>query len=170
MKKLKYALDVQYNGNKNALVACIGFENWSDSRPLYSKTHFIENIEPYQAGLFYKRELPCLLKALEGLNNIECVVIDGYVWLEEETHYGLGMYLYDTLYRKVPIIGVAKNRFNNTPKECELLRGESKKPLYITTVNMELKEAKGYIANMDGKYRFPTLLKDVDSLARGEER
>ena len=169
MKKLKYALDVQYNNNENAVVACIGFENWDDKKPLYIKTHLIEKIEPYQAGLFYKRELPCLLEALKGLNNIEYIVVDGYVWLEEENHSGLGMYLYNALDRKIPIIGVAKNRFNNTPKKCELLRGESKKPLYISTVDIELEEAKRYIASMDGKYRFPTLLKDVDSLARGAE-
>jgi len=170
MKKLKYALDVQYNENKNALVACIGFENWNDAKPLYTQTHFIENIEPYQAGSFYKRELPCLIEALKELDNIECVVVDGYVWLEDESYYGLGMYLYDALDKKIPIIGVAKNRFNNTPKKCELLRGESKKPLYITAIDIELKEAKGYISKMDGKYRFPTLLKHVDSLARGEDR
>ena len=31
---------------------------------------------------------------------------------------------------------------------------------------MELEEAKKAIGSMDGKYRFPTLLKEVDSLAR----
>jgi len=170
MKKLKYALDVQYNENRDAIVACIGFENWGDNRAIYSKTHLIENIEPYQAGSFYKRELPCLVEALKGLDNIEYVVVDGYVWLEEESHYGLGMYLYDALNKEIPIIGVAKNRFNNTPKKCELLRGESKKPLYITAIDMDMEEAKEYIANMNGKYRFPTLLKHVDSLARGEDR
>ena len=170
MIKLKYAIDVQYDSNKSAIVACIGFKNWNDKKPIYLKTHFIEEIEPYQAGLFYKRELPCLLEALKELDNIESVIVDGYVWLEEKSHYGLGMHLYNALDRKIPIIGVAKNRFNNTPKECELLRGESKKPLYITAIDIELKEAKGYISKMDGKYRFPTLLKHVDSLARGEDR
>jgi deoxyribonuclease V len=169
MKKLIYALDVQYNNNKNAFVACLGFENWSDKRPLYNKIDFIENIEPYQAGLFYKRELPCLLKALEGLNNIECVVIDGYVWLEDERHYGLGMHLYDALDKKIPIIGVAKSKFNNTPQKCELFRGESRKALYISSIDIELEKAKEYIFQMEGKYRVPTLLKYVDSLARGEE-
>ena len=169
MKKLKYALDVQYNGNDNAIVACLGFECWSDREAIYKEIDFIEKIEPYQAGSFYKRELPCLLKALKELDNIEYVVVDGYIWLENESYYGLGMYLYDALDRKIPIIGVAKNKFNNTPKRCELFRGESKKPLYISSVGVELKEAKGYIANMDGKYRFPKLLKDVDSLARGAE-
>jgi len=161
-----YVLDVDYNGNQNAIVACIGLKTWSDSQASYSKTDFIEPILPYESGLFYKRELPCLLVALRNLTNIECVVVDGYVWLDEPSHWGLGMYLYEALERKVPIIGVAKNRFGNTPKTCELLRGESQKPLYITSVDMSLEKAKESIAQMSGKYRFPRLLKEVDSLCR----
>ncbi len=161
-----YALDVDYNGDKNAHVACVGFEQWDDRLPSYEKVDFIESIEPYESGSFFKRELPCLLEALKDLDNIECVVVDGYVWLEEKSNYGLGMYLYDALEKKVPIIGVAKNSFNNTPKACELFRGESSKPLYITSVDIELAEAKAFITQMHGKYRFPTLLKYVDSLCR----
>lgn len=167
---MKYVLDVDYNENKNAIVACLGFENWNDAKATYANTHFIEPIEPYEAGSFYKRELPCLLEALKGLDDIECVVVDGYVWLGEPTHAGLGMYLYNALDKKIPIIGVAKNFFTNTPKECELLRGESKKPLYITAVGMELEEAKEAVLAMHGKYRFPTLLKEVDGVCRGKKR
>jgi len=163
---MKYVLDVQYNGNENAVVACLGFENWEDEKALYAKQHFVENILPYVPGEFYQRELPCLLEALKGLSDIECIVVDGYVWLDVETHKGLGLHLYEALEKKVPIIGVAKAKFGNTPKACELLRGESIKPLYVTTKNMSLEEAKNAIASMHGKYRFPTLLKEVDSLAR----
>jgi len=161
-----YALDVQYNGNENAVVACLGFKNWEDERASYVKQHRIEKILPYVSGQFYQRELPCLLEALKELDDIECIVVDGYVWLDVESRKGLGLHLYDALDKKVPIIGVAKAKFGNTPKVCELLRGESVKPLYITTKEMELEEAKKAIASMHGKYRFPTLLKEVDSLAR----
>lgn len=161
-----YALDVQYNGNENAVVACLGFKNWEDERASYVKQHSIEKILPYVSGQFYQRELPCLLEALKELDDIECIVVDGYVWLDVESRKGLGLHLYDALDKKVPIIGVAKAKFGNTPKVCELLRGESVKPLYITTKEMELEEAKSAIASMHGKYRFPTLLKEVDSLAR----
>jgi deoxyribonuclease V len=161
-----YALDVQYNGNEDALVACVGFKNWDDKELSYHKTHFIKDIEPYQAGSFYKRELPCLFKALNELDDIECVVVDGYVWLSEESHAGLGMYLYHALDERVPIIGVAKSMFGGTPPKCEVLRGKSTKPLFISSVGVELEEAKIYITQMDGKHRIPTLLKEVDSLAR----
>lgn len=163
---MKYALDVQYNGDENAVVACLGFENWDDDKPSYVKQHKVEKILPYVSGQFYQRELPCLLEALKGLENIECIVVDGYVWLDEESRKGLGLYLYHALEHQVPIIGVAKTRFGNTPEICELLRGESTKPLYITSKDIELEEAKEAIASMHGKYRFPTLLKEVDSLAR----
>jgi deoxyribonuclease V len=161
-----YALDVQYNGDKNALVASVGFRNWDDKKLSYSKTHFIEKIEPYQSGLFYKRELPCLLEALSGLDDIDCVIIDGFVWLGEESRAGLGIYLYHALGASIPIIGVAKSPFSGTPQKCELLRGESLKPLFITSIGIDLKEAKDAIAKMSGVYRMPTFLKEVDSLAR----
>jgi len=165
---MKYVLDVQYNGNDNALVACLGFKNWEDEKASYVKTHFIENIMPYVSGKFFERELPCLLEALKGLNDIELIVVDGYVWLDEPTHKGLGLHLYDALKNKVPIIGVAKAKFGNTPNLCELIRGKSSKPLYVTAVDFDINEAKNVIASMHGKYRFPTLLKEVDSLARGK--
>jgi len=161
-----YALDVQYNGEKDAIVACIGFEPWDSPLASYSNSHRIESIEPYQAGSFYKRELPCLLVALEGLDDIECVVVDGYVWLGDESHAGLGMHLYNALDKTIPIIGVAKSKFGGTPVECELLRGVSTKPLFITSIGIGLDEAKEAIVSMSGKYRLPMLLKEVDSLCR----
>jgi len=77
-----YVLDVQYNNNENAMVACIGFKNFEDNEPYYSKTHFIEQINPYVSGEFYKRELPCLLEALKDLDDIELIIVDGYVWCQ----------------------------------------------------------------------------------------
>jgi deoxyribonuclease V len=165
---MNYVLDVQYNGDSDALVACIGFKNWNDNKASYAKTHFIEKIEPYEAGSFYKRELPCLLKALKDLNDIECVIVDGFVWLGDENCDGLGMHLYYALGKLVPIIGVAKRAFLGTPQDCEILRGESLKPLFVTSVDIELKEAKKSIIQMHGKYRIPTLLKVVDALCRGK--
>ena len=165
---MNYVLDVQYNGDNDALVACIGFENWDDEKASYVKTHFIEKIEPYEAGSFYKRELPCLVEALKDLDNIDRVVVDGYVWLGDASHDGLGMHLYNALDKAVPVIGVAKTPFTATPKSCEILRGESIKPLFVTSVDMELEDAKKAILGMHGKYRIPTLLKEVDSLCRGK--
>ena len=151
---MKYVLDVQYNGNESAIVACLGFENWEDAEATYVKKHLITDVMPYVSGKFFERELPCLLEALKGLDDIELVVVDGYVWLDEPTHKGLGLYLYDALEKRVPIIGVAKAKFGETPKECELLRGESSKPLYITTVDFDLEKAKNLLLPCMGSIVF----------------
>ena len=77
------------------------------------------------------------------------------------------MHLYDSLQKKVPVIGVAKNPFKDVNVESELLRGNSLKPLYITSVGYPLSQAKKCISLMAGKNRIPSLLKKVDRLCRG---
>ena len=75
-------------------------------------------------------------------------------------------YLWQSLTTKIPVIGVAKNYFKDTPKACEILRGQSLKPLYITTIGIDLEQAKQYILEMSGQHRIPTLLKLVDQKSR----
>ena len=77
--------------------------------------------------------------------------------------------MYDALDEKIPIIGVAKNSFQNISTDTYLYRGESKKPLFITSSGVEQQEAKKLIKSMHGKYRFPTLLKEVDRSCRDKE-
>jgi deoxyribonuclease V len=62
---------------------------------------------------------------------------------------------------------VAKRSFLDTPEACEVLRGSSEKPLFVTAVGMPLSDAKQYISVMHGKNRIPSLLKKVDQLCRG---
>ncbi len=102
------------------------------------------------------------MEALKDLDDIECVVVDGYVWLGNVEHDGLGMHLYHALGQSIPIIGVAKTPFLGTPKVCEVFRGKSIKPLFVTSIHIELEEAKSAIVRMHGKYRIPTLLKKVN--------
>lgn len=127
----------------------------------------MSDIEPYEPGSFYKRELPCILAILQKISeDIEVIVIDGYVTLGEKEKPGLGTHLFNHLEGEIPIIGVAKNRFTNTPDQCALLRGASKKPLFITCLGIDLVDAKQCIQNMHGQHRIPTLLKLVDSECR----
>ena len=160
------ALDADYPQSGGATVAIVGFEKWEDCQASYQNLYSLESVEPYEAGKFYKRELPCLLEALRDLKEIDLIIVDGYVWLGEPEHWGLGMYLFDALEQKIPVVGVAKNRFRDTPKECEIFRGKSKKPLYVTAVGIELEEAKALVSKMCGEYRVPTLLKEVDRVCR----
>ena len=67
---------------------------------------------------------------------------------------------------KKAIIGVAKNFFKDTPHNCEILRGKSQKPLFITSIGIDLIDAKQNILKMSGEHRLPDLIKKVDSLTK----
>ena len=102
-----------------------------------------------------------------NLDTITAIVVDGYVTLGSAQKPGLGMHLYEAIDRAVPVIGVAKNRFADTSEACEVFRGNSQSPLFVTSVKMPLAVAKANIEGMHGEHRIPTLLKKVDQLCRG---
>ncbi len=160
------AVDVDYH-KEGATIGGVLFENWSDEEAIREVVSNIDSVEEYVPGQFYKRELPCILKLLEEhALLVDTIVVDGYVFLGGDKK-GLGHYLYEALEGTVSVIGVAKNSFHGIPQEWAVFRGESIKPLYITAVGMELAESKESIKSMAGEFRFPTLLKRVDSLCRG---
>ncbi|WP_353165654.1 endonuclease V [Acinetobacter sp.] len=160
------AIDVAYS-ETSAQVAGGVFDAW-DAADLFKRYRIsLDHIMDYESGQFYKRELPCIEALLAHVTEqIDTIIIDGYVYLGNEQKAGLGQYLYEALIRKVPVIGVAKNQFKGTPSNCEILRGQSIQPLYISAVGIELELAKQYVKNMHGKYRIPKLLKEVDRLSR----
>ncbi len=159
-------LDVAYT-ESSAHVAGVVFEDWTSNEAIQDYALSIYDFAEYESGQFYKRELPCLLALLKEVKeSIDVVLIDGYVTLDEDQRKGLGLYLYEALDCKIPVIGVAKNRFKGTPKYCEILRGQSQKPLYVTAIGIDLDVAKNHVKNMYGKFRIPELLKDVDQLSR----
>lgn len=158
------AIDVHYRATFAKAIS-IEFETWQDEHP--SKIHevLIDEVAAYVPGQFYKRELPCILKVLEKtpLEKIEVIIVDGYVTLSDEGKFGLGMYLYEALNQKIPIIGVAKRSFKDNEQQVQKVwRGESKNPLYVTSVDFDLEEAVHQIQQMKGQYRIPTLLKILD--------
>lgn len=162
------AFDTYYYDDK-AKTACVCFENWIDAEPLEVYTEVLEGIAAYEPGSFYKRELPCILSLLKqiDLSMITFIVIDGFVLLDDEGKLGLGGYLYEALNKVIPVIGVAKSSFHQNKKNVrELLRGESKKPLYVSAIGVEADVASRFIERMCGDYRMPDLLRVVDSLGR----
>lgn len=162
------AVDTFYYENKAKTIA-ITFNNWEDST--YSK-HYSEELDisaEYIPGEFYKRELPCILSILKNINldSIKAIIIDGYVYLDDFNKYGLGGHLYESLNRKIPIIGVAKTNFaSNNENKVELLRGKSKNPLFVTSIGVNIFIAKENISKMFGEYRIPKLLKELDQLTK----
>lgn len=158
------ALDVDYRPTC-AIAACVVFETWSDEHVLEDFTVTTPAAADYTPGAFYTRELPCLLAALSRCTRRpEVVVVDGYVWLGPGRP-GLGAHLHAALGGATPVVGVAKNPFRGAPA-IEVLRGGSKRPLFVTAVGIDGAAAAAHVAAMHGPHRVPTLLRRVDQLCR----
>ena len=165
-EKMILATDVDYREDK-AIAAGVLFQHWNDPAPSTEIITPIASVAEYEPGRFYKRELPCLLELLKQLAQLpECIVIDGYVYLGNERKAGLGKHLYEALQGRVPIIGVAKTRFQDTPQETEVYRGGSTRALYVTAIGLDEAEAKALVPQMHGQHRIPSLLKRVDQLSK----
>ncbi|HXV78601.1 MAG TPA: endonuclease V [Candidatus Binatia bacterium] len=160
--------DVHYT-DFHAIAACILFRGWSDAHPDLAITELVEDPAPYEPGRFYRRELPALLSVISKLTvHPEVIIIDGYVWLGDWDHPGLGAHLHKALDETGTVIGIAKNRFRPGPAVQAIRRGNSARPLYVSTAGMDLNEAAARIAELHGEFRIPTLLKRVDRLCRGD--
>jgi exodeoxyribonuclease-5/deoxyribonuclease V len=162
------AFDTYYFDNK-AKTVCLEFAEWNENKNFKVHTEIIDNVEEYIPGEFYKRELPCITSLLNkiDLKNIEAIIVDGFVYLDDDKKYGLGGYLYEKLNKEIPIIGVAKTNFASIEKNKKpLFRGDSIKPLFITSIGIDLEEAFQKVESMAGEFRMPTLLKELDRLTK----
>lgn len=161
------AVDVHYRTGKAHAVGVLF--NWNNVNPIRIVNSTIKEVEEYIPGEFYKRELPCLMEIINkiDLSSLETIIVDGYVYVDNELNLGLGGKLWEALNKKVPVIGVAKTSFysnKNTIKE--IFRGESKKPLYVSAVGMDINEATKKIQEMEGDFRIPTILKYLDTATK----
>ncbi len=159
--------DVYYY-EKFAHVAGILFECGKEEKTIKKYTKIVYEVNPYIPGEFYKRELPCILSLLKDINETyDFILLDSYVYIKEN-HKGLGAYLYEYLDKTIPIMGLAKNHFKDVENYRELERGKSKKKLYITSAGIDLDFSYNLIKNMEGQYRLPDIIKEVDKLSRLE--
>jgi deoxyribonuclease V len=159
-------VDVDYR-DSGAVAACVLFRSWTDGVSAGEVVERTANVEPYQPGQFYRRELPCLLSVLRRVAEpLQAVVIDGYVWLGDENSPGLGAHLYKALGRTLPVIGVAKTHFAGAVAARPVLRGDSQRPLHVTAAGMDPAAAAEHVRSMHGPFRIPTLLRRVDQLCR----
>ena len=164
-----YCFDTFYKNN-TAKTACIGISSWQNENPDFEMEEVISDIEDYESGSFYKRELPCILSILEKIDlnaKEDILVVDGFVLLDDDGKLGLGGHLFHALDKRFPVIGVAKNNFYTLDRmKSAVLRGDSKKPLYITALGLPLQEAHQSILGMHGDFRMPTILKLLDQNSR----
>lgn len=164
---LHLAIDVHYLGDGRAVAAGVAFADWKSDVIARTDVVGLGSAQPYEPGDFFKRELPCLLALLDRFQEMPAtIVIDGYVTLGVDQRDGLGARLFSALHEQVPVIGVAKRRFVGTPAEAEVLRGKSKRPLYVTSRGIALDDAKRLIRHMHGPNRLPTLLVAADRACR----
>jgi len=162
------AIDVHYREDFAKSVS-IEFDDWVDENILQIHETIIDEVEEYIPGEFYKRELPCLLEVIELSDRelIKLIIVDSYVVLNDDGKFGLGAYLYEALGEEIPVIGMTKKNFlSNTKNVREVLRGESQKPLYVSSMGIDIDQAAEKIRNMKGEYRFPEMLKLVDRKGR----
>jgi len=160
------AIDIYYH-DKGATCVCVLFE-WEDSEPSKVIRAYLDEVEEYVPGEFYKRELPCVLAVVYQVKQykVDCIVLDSHVQLGEGQK-GLGEYVYAAMDEVYPVIGVAKKGFyNNAEYVREIRRGNSESPLYVSAIGCDLDDAAACIQNMQGEYRNPNILKEVDRIGR----
>jgi len=160
-------LDAAY-GDQAAAVAGAVAESWdAKTAAEILVRRFDASLAGYEPGAFYKRELPLLLAIISEFDRpIEMIVIDGYVWLDATCLPGLGGHLFETLGRRIPVIGIAKTRYRNDTWSIPVLRGGSRRPLFVTAAGIETKEAAECVRLMHGDHRIPTIVTLVDRAAR----
>jgi len=162
------AFDTHYINNR-AKTVCLTFDHWTESEKYQTYSEILNDIAEYIPGEFYKRELPCILSLFRQISveAVKAIIVDGYVYLDDEGKFGLGGHLYHALERKYPVIGVAKTNFATIDKlKRPLFRGGSKNPLFITSIGIDVDEATRRIGSMAGEFRIPTLLKKLDTMTK----
>ena len=162
------AVDVYYR-EPGAQVSGVAFSHWPNAKPEHIYRCTVDTVQDYEPGKFYLRELPCILHLLDEYDLApQTIIIDGYVYLGDASRPGLGMHLYNELQGRVPVIGVAKSHFEGTPADAEIWRGQSARPLFVTSVGVDIETAKRNILSMHGRHRLPDLLRIADRACRTE--
>lgn len=157
--------DVYYHEG-SAKASCIVFKIEPQETILSHYNKIITPVSEYIPGEFYKRELPCLLGVYgEIKEKIDLAIVDGFVFLEKGKK-GLGEYLYEALGERIPVMGVAKTFYKGCQNYLRVYRGNSNKPLFVSSIGVEQNYAADLIKTLAGANRIPAVLKMVDRLSR----
>jgi len=163
------AIDVYYREEEAKAVGVL-FE-WADTIPRKVIQKRIDKVDEYIPGEFYKRELPCIVELLQEveLSEISIIIVDGYVYVDNNSKYGLGAHLYATLNGMVPVIGVAKTSYyNNENMVLPIFRGVSSKPLFVSAIGIDINEAAQRVKSLSGINRIPDILKQLDQITKAK--
>ena len=159
-------LDAAY-GNRFAAGACVLIDDVASVAPRATRQVVLAHeAADYRPGEFYKRELPILRALLDGSDEPDLIIIDGYVHLGADGRPGLGAHLHAALGGRVPVIGAAKTPFRGDDWSWSVLRGQSTRPLHVTAAGMEGGDAAEIVRSLHGAHRMPAMCKLADRLAR----
>ncbi|HEY6498158.1 MAG TPA: endonuclease V [Streptosporangiaceae bacterium] len=159
------ATDVHYLSDSQARAAAVGAHDETFDQIAWTRTAMVTPSAPYRPGEFFRRELPAL-KAVVPTEDLALIIVDGYVDLDPAGRPGLGAHVHAEY--GVPVIGVAKTAFRTATHAAQVLRGQSRKPLYVTAAGISVADAARLVSGMAGKFRLPDALKLTDRLARGD--
>jgi deoxyribonuclease V len=158
------AVDGHYLPSGGARAAAVVSADAAFSRLVADRVELVPEVQPYQPGQFYRRELPPLHAVLDGLAGMALLVVDGYADLDPDGRPGLGAHAHAEF--GVPVIGVAKSAFRTATHAIPVLSGTSARPLYVTAAGMPRADAADLVRGMVGEHRIPDALRRVDTLAR----
>lgn len=159
------AVDVCYLPGGGARAAAVLATDALFCAILAERVALLAEVEPYEPGAFYRRELPPIRAVLAGLRGLRLLLIDGYVDLDPDGRMGLGAHAHAEF--GVAVIGVAKTRFAAATHAVPVLRGRSARPLFVTSAGLPPGEAADLVRRMPGRFRVPDPLRRADALARG---
>lgn len=160
------AVDVHYDEVGSATAALVVCSEVTFSQVVAERVATIDHVAPYESGALFKRELPCIRAVLAQARPLALLIVDGYATLDPDGRPGLGAHAADAF--GIPVIGVAKTRFRAATHAIEVLRGGTRRPLYVTSAGgIGIDEAARIVAGMAGPHRMPSALTRVDRLARG---
>jgi deoxyribonuclease V len=159
------AVDVHYPPTGGARAALVTAPDPAFKTIVFEKTALADRVAPYQPGEFYRRELPPMRAVLADVEDLDLLIIDGYVTLDPDGRPGLGSHAHTEF--GIPVIGVAKTRFAPAVHAIPVVRGNATRPLHVTSAGIPPTEAAELVRTMTGKFRLPDALRRADALARG---
>src|SRR5262249_5072784 len=125
-------VDVDYQAS-GAVAAGVWFRGWSAATAVVERVASVALTAEYEPGVFYRRELPCLLDVPARGPQPDVIVVDGYVWLGGGAA-GLGAHLHAAVGGVV--VGVAKTRYMSATGVVPVCRGASRSPLFVSAVGV----------------------------------
>jgi len=158
-------MDAAYVNTEGAACGVV-FPAADSSTPFKTYNAILDSVAAYVPGNFYLRELPLLIRVVEKVSeDLDLVIIDGYVWLPGG-RFGLGAHLFNVFDERFPVIGIAKSLFKGHSSCEKVLRGRSRRPLYVTAAGIKCREAADTVRKMYGSFRIPEMMRIADKGAR----